>query len=130
MTREIKTILKYIISAGMSFVIDISLFTLFNAGFYNALGNISIIVSTILARILSSLFNYIITSRVVFKKWNRLSIIKYYVLVVTQMFVSAISVYGLNFIFINIEDTYIKICVDVIIFIVNYIVQKKLIFHS
>ena len=120
--KEIIRIIKYTFSAGSSFVIDIGLFTLFNYLIKN------ILVSTILARILSSLYNYFINSKYVFKSYSKSSIIKYYMLVIIQMFVSGISVTILSKLLSSINDTIIKIFVDVIIFIVNYIVQKKVVF--
>lgn len=125
--EEFIRIIKYLFSAGSSFVIDLILFTIFNFVF-KSLGSISIIIATILARILSSLYNYLLNSRFVFCKYDKKSIYKYYALVIIQMIVSATSVYLLNIIFKNINDTIIKTCVDIVIFIVNYIVQKKVIF--
>ena len=120
--KEIVRIIKYTFSAGSSFVIDIALFTLFNYLIKN------ILVSTILARIISSLYNYFINSKYVFKKYNKSSIIKYYILVIVQMFVSGISVTLLSNLLPSINDSIIKVFVDIIIFIVNYIVQKEVVF--
>lgn len=120
-------IIKYIFSSGTSFLIDLILFTIFNIMFIG-LGNISIIVSTILARIISSLYNYFFNSRLVFGKYNKSSIYKYYGLVLIQMINSAIFVYLLCFIFSNVNETIIKFFVDLIIFIINYIIQKQVIF--
>ena len=126
--ESLKKIVRYIFSAGTSFIIDLLLFTIFNLLFSNIINSLSIILATILARILSSLYNYLMNSRYVFKKYNKTSLIKYYALVIIQMGVSAISVYLLSFILPNINDTFIKFFVDIIIFIINYIVQKELIF--
>lgn len=117
-----KTFIKYIIGSISSFVIDILLFTLFN-------NILSIVLSTIIARIISSVYNYIINSKMVFKKANKLSLIKYIILVVIQMFASAYIVKFFSLI-IKINTTLIKIVVDAIIFIVNYYIQKKFIFRS
>lgn len=125
--NEIKRIIKYLFSAGSSFVIDLVLFTLFNF-IFKELGSISIIISTVIARILSSLYNYFVNSRFVFGKYDKSSIYKYYALVLIQMFISALSVYLLNLVFTSINDTIIKLVIDVVIFIVNYIIQKKVIF--
>lgn len=124
---EIKRIIKYLFSAGSSFVIDLILFTIFNY-LLKDLGSISIIVATIIARILSSLYNYFLNSRFVFGNYDKSSIIKYYALVVIQMIVSATSVYLLSMVFAKINDTIIKMVIDVVIFIVNYIIQKRVIF--
>lgn len=125
--EEIKRVIKYLFSSGSSFVLDLILFTIFNM-LLKGLGNISIIISTIIARIISSLYNYFVNSRFVFGNYNKTSIYKYYALVIIQMFVSATSVYLLNLLFANINDTVIKLFIDIIIFIINYIIQKKVIF--
>ena len=102
---DLVKIIKYIFSSGSSFFIDILLFTIFNYFFNN------ILISTIIARIISSLYNYFINSRLVFKNYTKSSIIKYYCLVIIQMFVSAFLVS----MFSN-------------IFIINYFIQKEVVF--
>lgn len=126
--KDIIKFIKYFFSAGSSFVLDVVLFTLCNYLLSFFIGAISIIVSTVVARILSSLYNYYINSRIVFGEYNEKSIYKYYVLVAVQMLVSALLVYSLNCIFVNLSDTLIKIPVDIVLFIINYIVQNKMIF--
>ena len=120
---DLVKIIKYIFSSGSSFFIDILLFTIFNYFFNN------ILISTIIARIISSLYNYFINSRLVFKNYTKSSIIKYYCLVIIQMFVSALSVWIINIV-TNIDATIIKIPVDIMIFVINYVIQKNFIFKK
>ena len=120
--EELFRIFKYIFSAGSSFLLDLILYTIFNFILK------SIILSTIIARILSSFYNYLFNSRIVFKNSNKKTIIKYYCLAVIQMFASAIFVSILSNIFVNINSTIIKFFVDIVIFIVNYIIQKEMVF--
>ena len=115
-------IIKYGFSSGSSLIIDLSFFAIFNYFFNN------VFFATILARIISSLYNYFVNSRFVFKSYSRSSIIKYYVLVIIQMFASAIFVSILCNFIKNINQTFIKLFVDIIIFIVNYFVQKEVVF--
>lgn len=119
---DIKKVFKYLFSSGSSFVIDIMLFTLFNYLFEN------ILIATIIARVISSLYNYLVNSRIVFKSYTKTSIIKYYCLVVIQMFVSAFLVSTISSWLVNVNDTIIKFFVDVFIFIVNYFIQKEVVF--
>lgn len=119
---DIKKVFKYLFSSGSSFVIDIMLFTLFNYLFEN------ILIATIIARVISSLYNYLVNSRVVFKSYTKTSIIKYYCLVVIQMFVSAFLVSAISSGLVNVNDTIIKFFVDVFIFVVNYFIQKEVVF--
>ena len=129
MKKEIKIMLKYILSSLSSFLIDIGLFSIINF-FLLFLGDMSIIIATIIARIISSLYNYFINSRVVFNSYSKSSIYKYYILVIIQMFMSALIVYSLNKVFTNINNSIIKIIVDTLIFIINYYIQKKIIFKN
>ena len=123
-----KTFILYVFSAGSSFVIDLLLFTLFNLSLENIIGNFSIILATVLARILSSFYNFLINSKFVFQKYSKQMIWKYYLLVIIQMMVSSFLVFIINSFLIKIFATLIKFFVDIILFIINYFVQKKWIF--
>ena len=127
---ELFQIAKYLFSAGSSFVLDLILFTIFKLVF-SSLEDQSfiIILSTILARIISSLYNYFMNSRIVFKEKGAKRFLGYVILVVTQMFISGflVSVFsGL----IPINSTIIKAVIDIIIFVVNYLIQKFVIFSQ
>lgn len=128
--KETQKIIKYIFSSGTSFVIDLLLFTIFNYLLKNIFHIETIILATIFARIVSSLYNYLINSRFVFKHYSKNSIIQYYILVIIQMMISAISVYLINKLFISLNVTVVKFFIDIIIFIVNYIIQRNIIFKS
>ena len=121
--KKNKTFLKYILVAILSFLIDITFFTIFNFLFTN------IILATILARIISSLINFLLNRDKVFKSLNKNKImyVKYYSLVICQMLVSAFVVDNLVKI-MPLNATLIKITVGFIIFICNYLIQKFFIF--
>ena len=129
------TFIKYIISAGLSFGIDLVLFTIFIALFKPLVDDASIFLATICARVISSFFNYLINRNAVFKGNNKegnadtKTLVKYYILVVIQMCVSSVLVFGLHKI-TTINETIVKVPVDVFIFMVNYFVQKKYIFKK
>lgn len=124
--KKYETFLKYIFVAGFSFVIDILFFNIFNN-----LISLSIILSTICARVISSFINYLLNRDKVFKSdENKLkTVIKYYILVIIQMSVSAIFVDNL-YKLVKINPTIIKIPVEFTLFICNYIIQKVLIFKK
>jgi len=124
-----KTFLYYFFSAGSSFALDLFLFTIFNIIFSHYFQYEAIFVATILARILSSLYNFIINSKYVFKNYSPKMLIKYYVLVVVQMLVSSLLVYFINKYLLNLFATLIKFFVDIVLFIVNYFVQKHIVFR-
>ncbi len=131
--KEKQVFIKYVFVAGSSFFIDLLLFNIFSNVFKNIWLDTSILISTILARIISSFYNYVLNRNAVFAKkdgkmMDKHTISKYYVLVLVQMLVSAGTVTSL-FNLTHINETLIKIPVDIIIFIVNYIVQKQHIFR-
>ena len=122
-----KLFIKYIFSAISSFLVDIVLFTLILTCIKNITN--AILISTILARIVSSLYNYLINSKLVFKKMNKYSLFKYFFLVIIMMFVSGLTVdYLVELIKWN--ATLVKIIVDAIIFVINFIVQREFIFKK
>lgn len=118
-----KLFIKYIISAMSSFILDIILFSIF------LLLTEKILISTIFARIISSIYNYLINKKLIFKKSSKSSIIKYFILVIIQMFISGYTVTFLDSI-LNITTTLIKIVVDTIIFFINFIIQREWVFKK
>lgn len=124
-----KLFVKYIISAISSFLIDLILFTIL----VNSMPEINygiittIVVSSIIARIVSSIYNFFVNAKLVFKNKTKSSIIKYCILVIVQMFVSAFAV---SFIFekTNINSSLIKVIVDSVIFVVNFVIQREWVF--
>ena len=132
--KDKQVFIKYIVVAGGSFLLDLILFTIFSNIFQPILKTISILVATIIARISSSFFNYIANRNAVFAKKDKKvmdinTLVKYYGLVVIQMLVSAGCV-TLLFTITKWNETLIKLPVDIAIFIVNYIIQKKFIFNK
>jgi len=127
--------IKYIFSAGISFLIDITLFTIFSFILKKFVSSYAIIIATILSRIISSFINYHINRNNVFKmndsksKNDRKSFTEYIILVVIQMLVSSFTVFKLYEI-TGINETLIKVPVEGVLFIVNYLVQKYIIFNK
>lgn len=125
-----KLFAKYLFSAGSSFILDILLFTLFFKLLKNNDINNYILLGTILARIISSLYNYLINKKLVFKKFSSSSLIKYFVLVVIQMFVSGLLVNYVSLLMSFITPVIIKIVIDVFIFIINFIIEREWVFKN
>ena len=88
--NSLLTPVKYIFSSGISFVVDQLLFNLL---MFILKDNIFIIISKLIARAISSLLNFLLNSKVVFKNKGKNAIIKYYLLVVVQALVSSFSTY-------------------------------------
>ena len=121
-----KLFFKYVLTAVSSFALDILLFCIF----INIIKvNYNIMISTVIARILSSIYNFLVNSKFVFKKSNKKSLIKYFILVIIQMLISGVSVtFFSDYLHLNAPVT--KLIVDTVIFVVNFIVQREWIFNK
>lgn len=121
-----KLFLKYFVSSFSSFLLDIILFcSIF--GILNI--NQKILAATILARTVSSIYNYIINSNLIFKNMSIPTLIKYYMLVIIIMFTSGCFVtYLYNL--LNIPVIIIKILVDTILWVINLVVQREFVFKG
>ncbi len=92
------------------------------------MGHFSIIIATVIGRTCSSIYCYYFNSRLIFES-KEASPMGYYILIVVQMLLSAVLVYLLSHM-ILIKETYMKMFVDTILFVISYFIQKKYIFHS
>lgn len=130
--KILNSFIKYSAVSIISCIIDILLFQIFLMSLKFELSSTTIItISTVLARIISSLINYILNKKVSFKSKKNVknTIIKYYVLCLINMIVSA-SLVSLIYYFTGIKEVIIKIILDTIIFFTNYRVQKVFIFNK
>jgi putative flippase GtrA len=126
-----KIFIKYIIASLSSFILDILIFSLLIKIFPQfKVGIITeIVIVTIIARILSSTYNFLVNAKMVFKNANSKSITRYFVLVVLQMLISAFTVSEI-FLFVHISSTVIKVIVDTVIFVINFIIQREWVFKN
>lgn len=126
-----KKFIKYMLSSFSSSIIDIGLFSVFcyflkgNAKFYIA-------IATILARIISAIYNYLVNYKIVFKSKENVkrSGIKYMTLAIVQMSLSAILATCGVALLSSIPNVIIKIVVDTFLFFVSYHVQQKYVFQK
>ncbi len=118
-----KTFLTYFVSSGLSFLIDLLAFTVI----FHFLKDI--LVSSYLARVVSSIFNYIVNRNFVFKKNNNNSLISYFTLVLINITISGLLVTKI-YDNLSINATLIKGVIDIIIFVINYFLQKFFIFND
>ncbi|NLC96396.1 MAG: glycosyltransferase [Erysipelotrichaceae bacterium] len=125
-----KHFFKYIISSLTSALIDILLFALLTkVVFNNSNTSKTIFLSTLFARICSSLFNYTVNKNIVFsnKVSSKKTFFKFYTLSVLLMIISWGFVTWLYRLF-RVDTTVIKILVDLILFFVSYQIQRLWIF--
>lgn len=127
-----KIFAKYVVISLSSFVVDITLFTMFLSAISSYITTDKILIATILARIISSLYNYYMNCKTVFHGQNSIStVFKYYLLAVLQMFISGLSVQFLEVAcptFINV--VMLKLFVDTILFALNFYIQREWIFKE
>ncbi len=131
--RIYKQIIKYILSSIGSFLIDNLVFFVLMLIIGSMKG--ATVISTVIARICSSMFNYTFNKKIVFGSngSNGKTLIKYYALGIPQMFLSALFVTLLSGI-VNADSaglvTVVKIVVDTFLFICSYIIQKRWVFND
>ena len=122
---------KFMSSSFISFILDIFLFTMCEKILHNITPDYFIILSTIIARIISSLFNYNVNKNTVFKHktYDKLVLVRYYVLCITLMIVSGLSVSATWLIFGH-SVVVIKVMIDGLLSIMSYKVQKEWVFKK
>lgn len=122
---------KFMVSSFSSGILDILLFSLFcpimkvvNPLWYVA-------VSTVLARVVSAVYNYLINYKLVFKSSEKhgQSAVKYFSLALIQMCVSALLVTVGIKIFSVFGEVTVKIAVDLVLFFFSYKIQNSYIFR-
>ncbi len=123
------TFFRYTLSSLSSFLVDYGIFCglIFVLGRAGSASNRSIWIATVAARICSSMFNYTINKKVVFKsKRGPSTLAMYYCLCVLQMAASAALVSLLNT--TGFVPQIGKIIVDTVLFIISFRIQKLVIF--
>lgn len=129
--RNIIIFLKFLFSSLSSSLVDLLLFAVFcNILRDKDLGIISYLTAaTVLARIISAVYNFTINYKLVFSSQEHLSraILKYVVLAIIQMLSSALL---LNYIYplLGGAEVLVKILVDITIFFISFFIQKKFIY--
>lgn len=124
-------ILKFCSVSFLSSIIDLGLFSLFMILFRNLSLSDKILLSTLIARIISSLFNFCVNKTIVFNSESntKTTMVKYYTLAVIQMSLSYLGVYLLSNL-LHINSTAIKLFVDIILFIISFQIQREWVFKN
>lgn len=124
---------KFLFSSLSSSVVDLALFSLF-CGLLRAAAGLPvsyIVLSTVLARLLSAVYNYLLNYRVVFKSkaGHGGAAARYALLAVAQMACSALLV---NWLFglIGGSELLVKIPVDVLLFFVSFQIQREFVYKK
>ena len=124
-----KVFIKYIISSFSSSVIDISLFAILATFLVSVIPGTYILISTLVARIISMLFNYKVNAEQVFRGKNQKdgSFYRYLGLAIVQMFASAFLVNSFSST-LQMNETVIKIFVDIFLFFISFLIQREFVF--
>lgn len=129
--NKYKTVFTYLLSSGLSFIVDIISFSIILYFIKDKFVD-AILLSSYVARAISSVVNYIVNKKYVFKnekKRNYKAFIEYFLLVIINITISGLLVTKVyNYIYLN--ATFIKVIIDSIIFIINYFLQKLVIFRK
>jgi glycosyltransferase involved in cell wall biosynthesis len=122
-------IFKFSLSSMISAVADLTMFTIF-ANLIFGTGAAGLLAATVAARCMSGGLNYTFNKFWVFesKKRGTGEAIKYFILFCCQMMASWLLVSSLSSLPLNL--TVIKMIVDVTLFFISYIIQKRYIFQS
>ena len=128
-------IFKFIGSSFASFLVDFLLFTLINMLIGDNMDEtVRLAIATVGARVVSSLFNYTVNRKLVFKSDadTKRSLIRYYILAVCQLALSfllvdliAEKVLGLG---ATLLESVIKMIVDLFLFLISYQFQQRWVF--
>ena len=133
--RRLFRFIKYVISSCASAAIDLGAFWLIHFLLVGVLGEAATLVSTALARAISSFANFNINKAIVFKSKSGygLAIVRYYILCIVQLLVSAGLVWLLGRLFGTSKSfvlTVLKAVVDTCLFFISYRIQHKWVFKD
>lgn len=124
-------LVRFMLSSLSSCVIDLFLFYCFIDIFYRRFVWY-IAFSTILARIISATYNYLLNYKMVFKSGEKhsKSALRYLILAGMQMMLSAgLVTIGCAFI-PSVPELAVKIIVDTVLFLISYIIQREIVFKK
>lgn len=133
--RIFKVMFKFLMSSLGSTIIDLAVFYLMMRFFGAAAGKFAELLSTAVARALSSFVNFSANNAVVFnnQKSYKRALIRYYCLCIPQALVSAGLVTLINHLFSNsvpIVATLVKFVVDTGLFFISYQIQREWVFSQ
>ena len=128
-------LIKYSLASLSSFLLDSGLFYLFKRFVFGGLGAWADLACTVAARALSSFYNFNVNNRLVFGHRGEYgkALGRYYLLAIPLMLASAglvtlldrslgVTAPGLS--------TAVKICVDTVLFLASYLIQKLWVFKK
>lgn len=129
-----RTIFAFLASSLASSLVDLILFYLFISllTYYAPENGWNIIIATTGARICSSLCNYLLNSKKIFRSRNKNSLARYFLLCVLQFAASAglVSLFASFLRIGSVGTTIVKAVVDIILFLISYQIQREWVFKK
>ena len=126
--------LKFLMSSLSSSVVDMVLFSIFCAVTRNRIEKPLdyIMISTIAARIISAVYNFLVNYKVVFHgKGNKATAaVKYAILAVVIMLLSGTLVSAGHRLFPSLIEVAVKIPVDCLLFILSFYIQREIVYKK
>lgn len=123
---------KYIVSSLSSSILDLILFSILCVWLKDSQPVFYVTIATIVARIFSAAYNYLINYKIVFRSKENIGIsaAKYFALAGVLMLCSAALVTGIVKVFpVGLEFVF-KLLVDTMLFFVSYAVQQRFVFKQ
>lgn len=130
--RLISGLIQYSGATIVSGAIDILAFFVFNSFvFVNLSLPVRILVSTMIARLLSSILNFLMNRRLIFADHGKFarSAVRYYIWAIFLMMISYSLVYTIS-LFWRVNASIIKLIIDISLGFLSYQVQLRWVFHS
>lgn len=130
--KKFATLLKFMSSGVICFLIDQGLFNLFDHVIMAGLSDWwRVLFATVISRVISSFINFTLNRKVVFASDEdyKVTLVKYYILCALQLLASAGITYLLKQI-TGVNETFTKLVADGILFIISYNIQRVLIFKK
>lgn len=123
---------KFVLSSLSSSVIDMAMFWLF-CRIFRGVDNLFmgyIMLSTILARIISATYNFTVNYKVVFNgRGNKvIAAAKYVLLAVVIMLFSGYGVTFIHGFFSTVPELFVKIPVDTVLFLLSFAIQREFVY--
>jgi len=124
-----KVMFKFLFSSFTSIICDYTMFILLGIIFSFLGKELKLLVAIFGARILSSIINFNINRKVVFKNSNNIKklVTKYYLLVIVLMICSYYGVYILSSNFIM-SEIVAKVIIDILLFLISFKIQVNWVF--
>lgn len=125
-----KNLIGYAASSLTACAVDLAAYQILFILLSALRGSVRIGLATFIARALSSLLNYTINCKAVFRSQEspRRTIVRYYILCILQAAASYGGVYGLSLLFGQERTLWIKIIVDSILFLFSFKIQQGWVF--